>query len=191
MESLDQKQTARLQAAQTRASIDQTTRQLASIKVASLPFPVQLTPRSKVLSGFFPFKDEIDTFPLMGALAAAGWTCSLPVVVGRNQPLLFRSWYPGEPTQSGKWNIPVPLTGAPEVDPDVVLVPMLAFDNEGYRLGYGGGFYDLTLAKLRALKSVVAIGVAYSQQEIDCVPREPHDQPLDYMMTDIGVRRCG
>jgi 5-formyltetrahydrofolate cyclo-ligase len=91
----------------------------------------------------------------------------------------------------GVWNIPVPPETSPELLPDVLLVPMLAFDRNGYRLGYGGGFYDRTLVKLRAIKPVVAIGVAYSAQEVPEVPRAPFDQPLDWIMTERETLKCG
>ncbi len=113
-------------------------------------------------------------------------TC-LPIVLGHGLPLEFRRWYPGEPTQPGMWKIPRPLPDAELVVPDVLLVPMLAFDRHGYRLGYGGGFYDRTLDQLRAKKNVIAIGVAYAGQEVDAVPRGPHDQPLDYVLTEQGL----
>jgi 5-formyltetrahydrofolate cyclo-ligase len=90
----------------------------------------------------------------------------------------------------GIWNIPVPPETSPEVLPDVLLVPMLAFDRRGYRLGYGGGFYDRTLVKLRALKPVLAVGVAYAAQEVAEVLRAPYDQPLDYVMTEAGTFAC-
>ena len=91
----------------------------------------------------------------------------------------------------GAWDIPVPTVDAAEVFPDVLLVPMLAFDRRGFRLGYGGGFYDRTLEKLRRLKKVVAIGVAYHAQMVDEVPVGPHDAPLDYVMTEQETFQCG
>ena len=115
----------------------------------------------------------------------------MPVVMGEGLPLIFRAWNPGEPTVPGIWNIPVPPESAPELLPDVLLVPMLAFDIAGYRLGYGGGFYDRTLVKLRALKPVTAVGVAYADQQVDAVPRAGYDQPLDYVMTERDSFTCG
>jgi 5-formyltetrahydrofolate cyclo-ligase len=144
------------------------------------------------VSGFRPFADEIDVLPLMARLAAEGWRTALPVVAGRAKPLVFRAWAPGEPTVAGAWSIPVPPDSAPEVRPDVLLVPMLAFDRAGFRLGYGGGFYDRTLSALRASKPVVAVGVAFAGQEIPEVPREAHDEPLDWILTEHGaIRSCG
>jgi 5-formyltetrahydrofolate cyclo-ligase len=91
----------------------------------------------------------------------------------------------------GRWDIQVPPAEAPEVLPDVLLVPLLAFDREGFRLGYGGGFYDRTLEKLRALKEVTAIGIAYAGQEMDTVPRDEFDQRLDWIMTEKETFKCG
>ncbi len=145
----------------------------------------------KTVSGFIPYLSEIDTRPLLKLLDAKGCTTCVPVVVENNAPLEFRTWSPGEPTVPGRWNIPVPEDGAPVVDPDYLLVPMLAFDLAGYRLGYGGGFYDRTLEKLRAMKPVVAIGVAYSAQQVDAVVHGDHDQPLDWILTEKGPLKPG
>lgn len=141
------------------------------------------------VSGFKPFADEVDVLPLMARLAGEGWRTALPVVAGRDKPLMFRAWAPGEPTVAGAWSIPVPPESAPEVQPDVLLVPMLAFDRGGFRLGYGGGFYDRTLSALRAVKPVIAVGVAFAGQEMAEVPREAHDEPLDWILTEHGPIR--
>lgn len=145
----------------------------------------------KTVSGFIPYLSEIDTRPLLGLLGARGCQTCVPVVIENNTPLEFRSWAPGEPTVPGRWGIRVPPDGSPVVDPDVLLVPMLAYDASGYRLGYGGGFYDRTLEKLRAMKPVTAIGVAYSAQQVDAVVRGDHDQPLDWILTEKGTTRPG
>lgn len=145
----------------------------------------------KTVSGFIPHLSEIDTRPLLGLLGARGCQTCVPVVIENNTPLEFRAWAPGEPTVPGRWGIPVPPDGSPVVDPDVLLVPMLAYDTSGYRLGYGGGFYDRTLEKLRALKPVTAIGVAYSAQQVDTVIRGDHDQPLDWILTEKGPSKPG
>ena len=142
-----------------------------------------------VVSGFMPFADEIDILPLMARLAGEGWRTALPVVVGRGLPLVFRAWAPGEPTASGVWSIQVPIETAPEVEPDILIVPLLAFDAHGFRLGYGGGFYDRTLAALRARKPVVAVGAAFAGQEVAEVPRGPYDEPVDWILTEQGPRR--
>ena len=135
----------------------------------------------------FPYKSEIDTRPLLGKLAGEGWTTCLPIVIALGEPLIFRRWLPGEPTVPGVWGIPRPTDDAALVEPDVLLVPLMAFDRQGFRLGYGGGFYDRTLELLRAKKPIVAIGVAYAAQEVDFVAHDAHDQPLDFVMTERGV----
>ena len=136
------------------------------------------------VSGFWPYLSEIDVLGLLEALVGKGLTACLPVVVEMNAPLVFRQWAPGDEIEPGKWNIPVPLSSAHEVEPDILLVPLLAFDRFGYRLGYGGGFYDRTLEKLRAKGNVSAIGVAYAGQEVEAVVRGVNDQPLDAVLTE-------
>jgi 5-formyltetrahydrofolate cyclo-ligase len=163
----------------------------APLHLAGHVFPVRPTEACKIVSGFFPYQSEIDTRPLLGKLAGEGWTTCLPIVMGEGLPLQFRRWLPGEPTISGVWGIPRPPDTAPEVEPDVLIIPLLAFDRKGYRLGYGGGFYDRTLEKLHTRKTIIAIGVAYAAQEVDHVPTGEHDQPLDYVMTDKHVIKFG
>ena len=95
---------------------------------------------------------------------------------GKGLPLVFRAWKPGDTLTAGVWGIQEPLPSSPAVDPDVLLVPLLAFDTRGYRLGYGGGFYDRTLAGFRTRKRVVAVGVAFDEQRIDAVPTPTYDR---------------
>jgi 5-formyltetrahydrofolate cyclo-ligase len=163
----------------------------APLALASHPFPVVLTSSCKIVSAFFPYQSEIDTRQLLGKLAGDGWQTCLPIVLGKNLPLQFRRWLPGQPTIAGVWGIPRPPEDAEEVEPDVLIIPLLAFDHAGFRLGYGGGFYDRTLEKLRARKKVIAIGVGYAAQELDAVPHGGHDQPLDYVMTEKEIIKCG
>ena len=146
----------------------------------------------RTVSAFMSFGEEIDVLPLIGRLAGEGWRTAMPVIEGPRRPLSFRAWKPGDPTIKGVWDIPRPADDADLVDPDVLIVPLLAFDPQGYRLGYGGGFYDRTLARLRAMKPVIAVGVAYSAQEIGRAPRGEYDQPVDWVLTEKGPRRlCG
>jgi 5-formyltetrahydrofolate cyclo-ligase len=187
---LDIKAAARKAAAHRRKAAHDLLADVAPILLASHAFPAVPTREQRVVSGFFPYKSEIDVRPLMGKLAGDGWTTCLPVVIGKDEPLLFRRWLPGEPTQPGVWDIPCPPVDAPDVVPQVLLVPMMAFDRRGFRLGYGGGFYDRTLAQLRARRAVLAIGVAYAAQQVDSVPHDSHDQPLDYIMTEKAVFAC-
>ncbi len=157
----------------------------AVLAAHGLPF---LPPRpSGIVSGFTSFRTEIDVIPLLARLAGDGWVTALPVVAADGAPLAFRRWIPGEPTVPGRFGIPVPHEASAELLPDVLLVPMLAFDRSGFRLGYGGGFYDRTVEWLRAAKPVVAVGVAYAAQEVAAVPRGRYDQPLDWIVTELGA----
>lgn len=143
-----------------------------------------------VVSGFLAIGEEIDPTPLMLRLMAEGYRLCLPVMEAKGKPLLFRAWSPGDPLGEVTWGIREPLPEAPVLDPDIVLGPLLAFDTLGYRLGYGGGFYDRTLARLRALKPVVSIGLAFDEQRVDAVPRVDYDERLDWILTPSGPLKC-
>lgn len=142
--------------------------------------------RPAVISGFHSVGSEADCVALLKTLAARGHETCLPVVL-RGEPLVFRAWKPGEALIRGVLNIPVPPEDAPVVVPDILFVPLLAFDRAGYRLGYGGGYYDRTLKALRARKPIVAVGLAFAAQEVEAVPREAFDERLDYVLTEKGV----
>jgi 5-formyltetrahydrofolate cyclo-ligase len=143
-----------------------------------------------IVSGFAAIRDEINPAALMTWLHAEGFRLALPVMIGKGQPLLMRAWSPGDAMEAAAWGIAEPTEDKPEVDPDIVLVPLLAFDARGYRIGYGGGFYDRTLARLRAQKPVIAIGLAYDEQKVDEVPVEAYDQRLDWVLTPSGPVKC-
>lgn len=143
-----------------------------------------------IVSGFSAIKDEIDPAHLLKWLYAEGFSLALPVIEKRGKPLVMRAWKPGDVMNSGQWGIAEPTEDKAELEPDVVLVPLLAFDLAGGRLGYGGGFYDRTLSKLRGTKPTFGIGVAYDEQRVENVPREEHDQLLDWVLTPSGPIRC-
>lgn len=149
------------------------------------------TPPPAIVSGFLAIGDEIDPTPLMRRLLGEGYRLCLPVMEGKGKPLVFRAWSPGEPLAETMWGIREPLPEAPVLDPDVVLGPLLAFDTRGYRLGYGGGFYDRTLARLRALKPIASIGIAFDEQKVDAVPHVDYDERLDWILTPSGPLKCG
>ncbi|MDT7953736.1 MAG: 5-formyltetrahydrofolate cyclo-ligase [Acetobacteraceae bacterium] len=137
------------------------------------------------LIGFFwPFKGEYDPRPLVRSLHAKGTGLALPVVVEKAKPLIFREWRPGMAMTNGVWNIPVPSMGEP-VAPDVLLVPMIGFDRQAFRLGYGGGYYDRTLGALRTRPRTVGIGFGLSQ--IATIYPQPHDIPMDLVVTEQGL----
>lgn len=130
-------------------------------------------------------KDELDPRPLLSRLLELGCQCALPVVVGRDQPLLFREWAPHDTLEAGPFGTREPASDAPEVTPGMLIVPLLAFDLRGFRLGYGGGFYDRTLRGLREdHEGCLAIGYAYADQQVDSVPVTDTDERLDWVVTE-------
>jgi len=147
---------------------------------------VQVLPsRPGALIGFYwPFKGEYDPRALARSLHAKGTRLALPVVVGKAKPVVFREWWPGIPMTHGAWNIPVPAAGDP-VAPEVLLVPLVGFDKQGYRLGYGGGYYDCTLAALPAKPR--AVGVGFELSQIATIHPQPHDIPMDLIVTERGA----
>jgi len=157
----------------------------ASNLLAALNFP-----SGSIVSAYWPMGSEFDTRPLIHRLHASGCLIGLPVIVAKGEPLIFRRWVPETRFIPGGFNTQVPGTDEPEVVPERLIVPLLAFDSAGFRLGYGGGFYDRTLAKLRLLRPVIAIGVAYAGQEVASVPRADYDQPLDWLATETFTRRA-
>jgi 5-formyltetrahydrofolate cyclo-ligase len=143
-----------------------------------------IVPAGTVVGGFWPIRNEIDIRPLLAALSVRGHPLALPVTGRRGEPLVFRAWRLGEPLLPGRFGTSHPAGAV--VTPDVLLIPLLAFDAEGNRLGYGGGFYDRTIERLpRAL----GIGCAFACQELDSVPRGPYDQRLHAVVTEAGLRR--
>ncbi|MBY0380805.1 MAG: 5-formyltetrahydrofolate cyclo-ligase [Xanthobacteraceae bacterium] len=142
---------------------------------------------STIVAGFSAIRSEIDVSSLMQAFGARGASLALPVAVERNQPLIFRAWTKETRLVRGMYGIFEPSSDAEEVEPDIVLVPLAAFDRRGHRIGYGGGYYDRTLSHLRKSKKVVAIGVAFAVQEIDDAMRDAHDEPLDLVLTENEI----
>jgi 5,10-methenyltetrahydrofolate synthetase len=140
----------------------------------------------KAVSLYWPFRGEPDLRPWMETLPGRGATGLLPVVVEKARPLIFRAWNKDEPLGRGVWNIPIPEQG-PEITPDIVIAPLVGFDPECFRLGYGGGFFDRTLAAIG--KPVVVIGVGYGQQEIASIRPQSHDIAMDAIVTENAVRR--
>jgi 5-formyltetrahydrofolate cyclo-ligase len=176
-----------------RRALDPKTRQAFSARLADEGLRRARLWNPSVVSAFYPIRDEPDTLALFRALADAGFTTALPVTI-RGAPLTFRRWRPGEATHPGPMNIPEPAPEAGDVAPDLLFTPLAAFDRRGHRIGYGAGHYDRTLAGLRARGPIVAVGVAYSVCEVEAVPNEPHDQRLDFILTEselIDARDIG
>ena len=143
----------------------------------------------KVISGYMPIRTEID--PLAAMLGMIGQSrVTVPVIQGDGLPLIFREWHPDAEMIDGPFGALVPAKGD-FLEPEVLIVPLLAFDRRGYRLGYGGGYYDRSLEALRVARPTIAIGFAYAAQEVDTVPVEPTDQPLDMLVTESEILEFG
>jgi 5-formyltetrahydrofolate cyclo-ligase len=141
-----------------------------------------------VVGGYVAIGDEADPHIILKKLTLQNCTLAFPRVAAKDEPLVFHRWTPGKNLQRGSYGIPEPLKDWPLAYPKILLVPLLAFDMNGHRLGYGGGYYDRTLDFQRANATVRAIGVAYAGQEVAELPREAHDHPLDAIITEKGVR---
>ncbi len=165
-------------------------RREASLAVADRAAPLIAPVSGRVVAGYVALADEIDPLPLMRRLAESGARLALPVVETPDAPLVFRRWRPGDPLRRGAFGIDRPDDAAPVVRPEWLLVPLLAFDRRGHRLGFGGGYYDRTLARLRADGCAVrAVGLAFAAQELDSLPVAAYDVPLDLVVTERAVIR--
>ena len=142
-----------------------------------------------IISAYYPMAGEIWPLRLMAALKAKGHALALPVMQGKADPLLFRAWSPGDDLIAGVWGIRQPAPSQPAVLPDILLVPLLAFDRTGYRLGYGGGYFDRTLRDLRQRKPILAVGLGLDELEVDAVPHLDYDERLDWILTPSGSRQ--
>ena len=173
----------RRDAAARRDALPAEERKAAAEAIAAREFPLPVGPGT-IVSGFIPFKSEINPLPLMQKLDSAGARLALPRIIGRGHPLSMRAWEFGAPLERGQWGIREPRADAPEADPDILIVPLLCFDRAGYRLGFGAGYYDMTLTALRARKTIAAVGIAFAAQEIEAVPRTERDARLDLVLTE-------
>jgi 5-formyltetrahydrofolate cyclo-ligase len=182
----DLKTTLRQEATAVRDALPADVRKAAAETIAARKFPLSIAPGATI-SGFMPLKSEINPLPLLQKLAEAGARLALPAIAGRGKPLVMRAWEFGAPLDRGQWGIREPKLDAAEVEPDILLVPLLAFDRAGYRLGYGAGYYDMTIHRLRALKPVTAVGIAFAAQEVPKIPTTPRDERLDLVLTEREV----
>jgi 5-formyltetrahydrofolate cyclo-ligase len=180
------KSTLRSAALARRAALSSEHRAAAAQAIAVRAFPIPVEPGA-IVAGYSPIRSEIDPIPLMQALAAQGARLALPVIIARDEPLMFRVWSPTDDLVRGSLGIPEPRPEAPQLMPDIVLVPLAAFDRSGHRIGYGAGHYDRTFAQLRAIKPFIAVGLAFEVQEIEAIPMQPHDVALDYVLTEARV----
>jgi 5-formyltetrahydrofolate cyclo-ligase len=161
-------------------------RAAAAQALAKRGLPFEITP-GMVVSGYSPIRNEIDPAPLMRKLAEAGAKLALPAVMARGKSLAFRAWSGNDRLMLGPLGIPEPSPAAAELIPDIMLVPLAAFDAAGHRIGYGAGHYDFTLEHLRKAKAIIAVGAAFAVQQIKAVPAQPHDVALDYVLTEKKV----
>lgn len=176
-----EKQALRKQALRKRSEAAQTAHTLGDEFLAAF---LEILDRHAVsiLGGYYPVRDELDILPLLGLAGQLSVMTALPRVTARNAPLDFQRWTPGDGIEVAQYGIPVALEGAPRVVPDALLVPGLAFDNHGGRLGYGGGYYDRTIAHLGQSRRPVLIAVGFEAQRVEHLPSGPHDQPMDYTL---------
>jgi len=169
-----------------RDALSEAKRAAAAKALAKRGLPLDIA-NGAIVSGYSPIRSEIDPLPLMRALAAKGVRLALPAVMARGKSLAFRAWSPNDRLLMGPLGILEPSPAAAELVPDIMLVPLAAFDRLGHRIGYGAGHYDYTLAHLRKAKAVIAIGIAFAAQEIASVPALSHDVALDYVLTEKKV----
>jgi 5-formyltetrahydrofolate cyclo-ligase len=176
----------RVDALAKRDAIPAAMRAAAAETIAARGFPVEVTP-GLIVSGFSPMRTEVNPIALMRKFADAGAQLALPAIAGRGKPLMMRAWKFGDPFKAGQWGIREPVPEAPEVVPDILIVPLAAFDRAGHRIGYGAGYYDMTIHAVRAKKEAIAIGIAFAAQEIPKVPATERDERLDLVLTEREV----
>jgi len=184
--AMDAKRHLRRVALALRDALPAEHRQAAARAVAAQRLPFAIEP-GKVVCGYAAIRSELDPAPLMRRFAEAGAQLALPAVHGRSMPLVLRAWDFDAPLVPGPWGLQEPDADAPAVDPDLILVPLAAFDRAGHRIGYGAGYYDVTLAGLRAARPILAVGLAFAAQEIPKVPASKRDVPLDLVVTEREV----
>ena len=180
----DPKSVLRRQALDRRRDVDPATRAALSARLAAVGLAWAERWRPRIVAAFSSIRDEPHTGPLLAGLQAHGFATALPAAAARSTPLVFRLWRTGEPLIRGPLGAPEPTEAAAAVDPDLLFVPLSAFDRRGHRLGYGAGHYDRALKLLRAGGPIRAVGVAYAASEVDRIPDEPHDERLDFILTE-------
>lgn len=181
-----QKRDLRVACMARRDGIAREIRREGALCIASMGIEFCGAAPGSIVSAYSALGSELDPLPLLERLHSQDMKTCLPIVQPRGNPLVFRAWAPGEPLVARTWGIQEPADTAVAVVPDVLLVPLLAFDRRGFRLGYGGGYYDRTLQMLREQKRTIAIGLAFEEQELAEVPRGPFDQVLDWVLRPAG-----
>jgi 5-formyltetrahydrofolate cyclo-ligase len=186
MDAAPSKADLRTAALAARDALGDKKREAAAAKIAKRGLPIEIA-AGLVVSGYSPIRNEIDPAPLMLKLALAGARLALPVVNARGKSLTFRAWSPNDRLVLGSLGIPEPSPAAAELIPNIMLVPLAAFDRAGHRIGYGAGYYDHTFAHLRKSHQVTGIGLAFSIQETPAIPALTHDVALDFVLTEKDV----
>ena len=182
----EQKRALRKEMIAKRDALSPIFRKQMSEKVAKVEMPFDV-PAGAIVSGWFAMGTELNPYPLMKRLQEeSSATLALPAI--EDGKLIFRAWVPGMQLKRVGFGLSEPGPEAKEVDPDILFVPLLAFDQTGHRIGYGKAYYDGGLSRLREKKRIVAVGLAFDEQCVENVPTEPHDQKLDYVITEEGVR---
>jgi len=185
---LSQKREMRLMALQRREKIAASVNTTQAARSLELNFLNHFKPtQNNFVAVYWPFRQEIDVIPLLRQLDAMGCPCLLPNVINHKEPLEFRKWKPGDILTVSRFGTFEPPLHHSVATPDLMITPLLAFDTAGYRLGFGGGYYDRTLAALRASSGIYAIGAAFEGQEVGNVPHDELDQRLDAIVTDKRV----
>jgi 5-formyltetrahydrofolate cyclo-ligase len=177
-------------ALERRAQVSGEIREAFQARIAIEGVKIARQALARTVAAYWPIRDEADAQALLVALNYHEFIAALPTMVAPGRPLVFRQWKARDPLVEGAFGTIEPSQRAREVVPDIVFVPLAAFDRRGHRIGYGAGYYDMTLAELRAMKQIIAIGVGFSVQEMPEIPAEPHDQRLDFVLTETEFIDC-
>ena len=179
-----QKAVLRSEALARRDALDTDVRRTESLAIAAHVLTVEGLSDARIVGAFWPIRSEVDPRPLIERLFARGQRVALPKVTPDG--LVFREWCAGEALVAGRFGLSEPHDDRPAVDPTALIVPLAAFDRRGQRIGYGRGYYDRAIGRLSRNVPVLTIGIAFAVQEIARVPAEPHDRPLDHLVTEAG-----
>ena len=170
-----------------RDALDPAARQAASAVIARALLALPELSDARLVGAFWPIRSEVDPRPAAEGLHARGQAVALPHVTPEG--LVFREWRPGEALVAGRFGLSEPDPSLPPVDPDALIVPLAAFDRTGQRIGYGRGYYDGAIARLSRNRPILTVGIGFAAQEVERVPAEPHDRPLQFVITETGVIR--
>ncbi|MGU3418221.1 5-formyltetrahydrofolate cyclo-ligase [Methylobacterium sp. D54C] len=171
-----------------RDALDPAARQAASTAIGDALLALPELAQARLVGAFWPIRSEVDPRPAAADLRARGQAVALPHVTPDG--LVFREWRAGDALVAGRFGLSEPDPSLPPVEPDALIVPLAAFDRTGQRIGYGRGYYDGAIARLSRTNPVLTVGIGFAAQEVARVPAEPHDRPLQFVITEVGVIRC-